>query len=98
MPLRPIELTLIAAAALSLAGCNDVVYRADDKVSGSNFTNDDANVARLQRAAAAGDQAARYDLAEYYISNGRYDEAEELGVIIETDEHRKRQTQQIAKP
>lgn len=94
----PVKLAFITAAALGLSGCNDVVYRADDRVSGSNFTNDDADVARLQRAVAAGDKAARYDLAEYYISNGRYDEAEALGVLIETDEHRKRQTQQIAKP
>jgi hypothetical protein len=97
MTMRALTLALFAAA-LGLSGCNDVVYRADDMVSGSNFTNDDADVARLQRAAAAGDTAARYDLAEYYISNGRYDEAEALGVIIETDEHRKRETREIAKP
>lgn len=80
--MRPLTLALVAVAALGLSGCNDVVYRADDKVSGSNFTNDDADVARLQRRVAAGDQEARYDLAEYYISNGRYDEAEALGVLI----------------
>jgi thioredoxin-like negative regulator of GroEL len=79
-----------AASLLSLSACTDVIYRADDKVSGSNFTNDDADVAELQRRVAAGDEEARYDLAEYYISNGRYDEAEELGVIIENDEYRDR--------
>lgn len=90
MTMRSIKLALIAVAALGLAGCNDVIYRADDEVSGSNFTNDDADVAKLQRAAAAGDEAARYDLAEYYISNGRYDEAEELGVLIEREKRRDR--------
>lgn len=79
---------LAALGLLILAGCNDVVYRADDKVSGSNFTNDDADLVRLQRAVAAGDEAARYDLAEYYISNGRYEEAEALGVLIEEERRR----------
>ncbi|NJS15058.1 MAG: hypothetical protein HC788_11135 [Sphingopyxis sp.] len=85
-------LTIMASAAafFSLSACDNVVYRADDKVSGSNFTNDDADVAELQRRAAAGDEEARYDLAEYYISNGRYDDAEDLGVIIENDEYRER--------
>lgn len=79
---------LVLVAATSLSACNDVIYRADDKVSGSNFTNDDANVAELQRRVAAGDQEARYDLAEYYISNGRYEEAEALGVLIECEKRR----------
>lgn len=83
MTLRPTILALVAV--ISLSGCNDVIYRADDKVSGSNFTNDDANVADLQRRVAAGDEEARYDLAEYYISNGRYEEAEALGVLIECE-------------
>ena len=78
-------IALMFAAALVLTACNDVIYRADDKVSGSNFTNDDANVAELQRRVAAGDEEARYDLAEYYISNGRYEEAEALGVLIECE-------------
>ena len=81
-------LGITALCLLALMGCNDVVYRADDKVSGSNFTNDDADVVRLQRAVAAGDEAARYDLAEYYISNGRYEEAEALGVLIECEKRR----------
>ena len=88
----------ILVAALALGGCDNVLYRADDKVSGKNFNNDDADVARLQRAVAAGDEAARYDLAEYYISNGRYQDAEDLGVIIETDEYKRRKDQQEAKP
>lgn len=84
-----LRLTILAlVAAISLSGCNDVIYRADDKVSGSNFTNDDANVADLQRRVAAGDEEARYDLAEYYISNGRYEEAEALGVLIECEKRR----------
>jgi thioredoxin-like negative regulator of GroEL len=95
---RLAPMALLTAAALGLSGCNDVVYRADDQVSGSNFTNDGADVARLQRAVAAGDEAARYDLAEYYISNGRYDEAEELGVLIELDERRERLEENVAKP
>lgn len=77
-----------AIALCGLTACNDVIYRADDKVSGSNFTNDDANVAELQRRVANGDEEARYDLAEYYISNGRYEEAEALGVLIECEKRR----------
>lgn len=89
---------LAAMGVLVLAGCNDVIYRADDKVSGSNFTNDDADLVRLQRAVAAGDEAARYDLAEYYISNGRYEEAEELGVLIEEERRRDREMEQGVRP
>ncbi len=84
---RPL-LILSVIALCALTACNDVIYRADDKVSGSNFTNDDANVAELQRRVAAGDEEARYDLAEYYISNGRYEEAEALGVLIECEKRR----------
>ena len=61
-------------------------------------TNDDADVAKLQRAAAAGDEEARYDLAEYYISNGRYEEAEALGVLIEEERRRERLEVNEAKP
>ncbi len=85
---RMLIVPLLIVVAFGLTACNDVVYRADDKVSGSNFTNDDANVAELQRRVAAGDEEARYDLAEYYISNGRYEEAEALGVLIECEKRR----------
>jgi len=79
---------LFALVLLTLSACNDVVYRADDVVSGMDYTTDDADVEKLERAVAAGSEAARYDLAEYYISNGRYDDAEALGVIIETQDER----------
>lgn len=91
---RYILLCLAGAAALPLAACNNVVYRAPDVVSGMKADDHGADVARLERLAAAGDEAARYDLAQYYISKGRYEDAERLGVIIDPYDERRRMAAQ----
>jgi hypothetical protein len=89
-----LKMMLITVGTLSLAACNDVVYRAPDVVSGMKADDHGADVARLERLAAAGDEAARYDLAQYYISKGRYDDAERLGVIIDPYDERRRMAEQ----
>lgn len=94
MTQRLLSVLTLMASALTLAACNDVVYRAPDVVSGMKADDHGADVARLERLAAAGDEAARYDLAQYYISKGRYDDAERLGVIIDPYDERRRMAEQ----